>query len=93
MDRFLTSRQAAEMLQVEHWRVMRLFESGSLSEPQRIGRLRAIPRADLADIADALRDRGWLPSNKKSPGAVNTEANAKSATATPSKAMEPSHAP
>jgi predicted DNA-binding transcriptional regulator AlpA len=76
MNTHFTTRDVAEILGVDHWRVMRLYETGTLPNPPRIGRLRAIPRSELADIVEALRDRGWLAmQQKKSPGDTNAGAN------------------
>ncbi|MFZ1933400.1 MAG: hypothetical protein WAU84_06625, partial [Thermoguttaceae bacterium] len=38
-----------------------LFELGILSEPQRIGGRRLIPKSRIPEIVDALRKHGWLP--------------------------------
>ncbi len=59
MDTF-TTRQVAELLGVEPWRVRRLFETGSLPEPPRFAGRRVIPRPMIADVAMALRKRGWV---------------------------------
>ena len=61
MPRFYTTRELAELLGTETWRVRRLYESGTLPEPPRFARSRAIPREHIPAIVDALRDRGWLP--------------------------------
>lgn len=57
-----TTKQIAELLGTDTWRVRRLFECGRLSEPPRFAGKRAIPRALIPDIVDALRERGWLNS-------------------------------
>ena len=61
MATIFTTREVAELLGTETWRVRRLFEDGTLNEPPRFGRARAIPRALLPAILDELRKRGWLP--------------------------------
>ena len=62
MQSAFTTREIGELLGVTEWRVRRLFESGTLSEPPRFGGKRAIPRESIPAIVDALRGRGWLPS-------------------------------
>ncbi|TWT33901.1 hypothetical protein KOR34_37370 [Posidoniimonas corsicana] len=59
---FLTTKQVAELLGVEPWRVRRLYETAALPEPGRFGGKRALPRSAVADVAIALRRRGWLPA-------------------------------
>ena len=56
-----TTRQIADLFGTDEWRVRRLFEDGTLPEPDRFAGKRAIPREMLPAIVDALRDRGWLP--------------------------------
>jgi hypothetical protein len=62
MPRIFTTREIAELLSVDTWRVQRLFEDGTLQEPARFAGKRAIPREMLPEILDALRARGWLPT-------------------------------
>ena len=57
---FSTS-EIAHLLASEEWRVRRLFEDGTLPEPDRFAGKRAIPRELIPTIVDALRGRGWLP--------------------------------
>jgi hypothetical protein len=59
MPEIITTTEAAKLLGVEPWRVRRLFELRVLVEPPRLGGQRAIPRSMIADIAVALRERGW----------------------------------
>ena len=61
MADFLSTSEVASLLGTESWRVRRLFEDQTLSEPPRFARARAIPRERLVEIVDALRARGWLP--------------------------------
>lgn len=61
---FFTTRQLAELLGTDTWRVRRLFEDGTLPEPPRFGDRRAIPREMIPAICDALRSRGWLPATE-----------------------------
>ena len=56
-----STRDIADMLGTQTWRVRRLFEDGTLPEPGRLGGNRAIPSSMLPSIVDALRARGWLP--------------------------------
>ena len=60
MPDFFTTREVAELLGTWTWRIRRLFEDGTLPEPARFGGKRAIPKAALPAIVDALRARGWL---------------------------------
>ena len=61
MQELLTTRQIADLLGVELWRVQRCFELGILPEPPRFAGRRAIPSESIPQIVDALRARGWLP--------------------------------
>jgi hypothetical protein len=60
MPEFLSSSEVANIFGTDLWRVQRLFESGALPEPPRIAGRRAIPRAMLTAILDALRARDWV---------------------------------
>ena len=62
--RIYSTRELAEMLGTETWRVRRLFESGTLPEPSRFAGKRAIPREMIPAVVDALRERGWLPERE-----------------------------
>ncbi|MBX9789827.1 MAG: hypothetical protein K2Y37_12990 [Pirellulales bacterium] len=64
MSQRFTTREVAEILGVETWRVRRLFESGVLQEPTRFAGKRAIPAALIPRIVDALRSRGWLAESE-----------------------------
>jgi hypothetical protein len=55
-----STRQLAEILGTQTWRVRRVFEDGTLPEPDRFAGKRAIPGTMIPAIVDALRDRGWL---------------------------------
>lgn len=57
---YVTIGELGDLLQVQSWRIARLFELGVLSEPQRIGGRRLIPKSSIPTIVDALRDRGWI---------------------------------
>jgi len=56
-----STREIADLLGVDTWRVQRLFEDGTLEEPERFAGKRAIPQGFVPKIVDALRARGWLP--------------------------------
>lgn len=60
-ERF-TTKEVADLLGAQTWRVRRLFEAGVLPEPPRFAGKRAIPREMLPAIMDGLRARGWLPA-------------------------------
>jgi predicted site-specific integrase-resolvase len=64
MPTVLSTRDVADLLGVETWRVRRLFEDGTLPEPGRFVGKRAIPRELLPRIIDALRARGWFPAQE-----------------------------
>jgi hypothetical protein len=66
--RVYSTQQVAELYGVESWRVRRLFELGILNEPPRLAGHRIIAQALLAEIAIALRDRGWLPATDVTAG-------------------------
>ena len=56
----LTIGQVAARFGVLAWQVRRLFESGKLPEPPRMGVYRAISPDDLPVIKRALQDAGYL---------------------------------
>ncbi len=55
-----STRDVADTLGVEIWRVQRLYEQGEIPEPVRFAGRRVIPPAHVPLIVDALRRRGWL---------------------------------
>lgn len=61
MPHLLTTREVADLLGTDTWRVQRLFEEGSLPEPRRFAGRRVITPDLIPTIVDALRARGWLP--------------------------------
>jgi hypothetical protein len=63
-----STRQVAEVLGVETWRIQRLFEDGTLVEPERFAGKRAIPPTLIPRIVDALRQRHWLPEAAEAEG-------------------------
>jgi hypothetical protein len=60
MSNIFSTREVAELLGTDTWRVRRLFEDGNLPEPPRFCGKRAIPRETLPAILDQLRNRGWV---------------------------------
>ena len=58
-----TTREVAEILGTDEWRVRRLFEDGTLPEPPRFAGKRAISSDLIPAIVDGLRLRGWLPTS------------------------------
>ncbi len=62
MPDIYSTRELADLLDSDEWRVRRLFEDGQLAEPDRFCGKRAIPRARIPEVLDALRKRGWLPA-------------------------------
>lgn len=64
MTRIFSTRTVADFLGVETWRVRRLFEDGTLPEPDRFAGKRAISADLIPSIVDCLRRRGWLPSEE-----------------------------
>jgi len=64
MSNFFSTREVAEILGTDTWRVRRLFEDGTLPEPGRFAGKRAIPSQLLPVIIDAMRRRGWLKESE-----------------------------
>ncbi len=62
MSGSFSTGEMAELLGTDTWRVRRLFEDDTLLDPGRFAGRRAIPRAWIPRIVDALRARGWLPT-------------------------------
>ncbi len=62
MPDFFTTREMADLLGTQTWRIRRLFEDGTLPEPPRFVGKRAIPHQSTPSVVDALRKRGWLPA-------------------------------
>ncbi|HEY1601472.1 MAG TPA: hypothetical protein VGG64_17860 [Pirellulales bacterium] len=60
MQKLFSTADIASTLGIETWRVRRLFEDGTLPEPERFAGRRAIPGEMLPKVIDALRERGWL---------------------------------
>ena len=67
MPDIYSTREVADLLGVDVWKVQRLFESGDLDEPPRFAGKRCIRRNSIPTIAAALRERGWLPTCENSP--------------------------
>jgi hypothetical protein len=64
MENIYSTAQVAAILGCETWRVRRLFEDGTLPEPNRFAGKRAIQSSSVPMIVDALRARGWLPTEE-----------------------------
>jgi len=64
MPRLFTTRDVAEILGIETWRVRRIFEDGTVPEPGWFGGRRAIPGSLIPIIIDALRRRNWLQTEE-----------------------------
>ena len=60
-----TTRELAQILSTDEWRVRRIFESGTLPEPERFGGKRVISGRLIPAIIDELRERGWLPESEE----------------------------
>ena len=61
VDRQFSSRELAEILGTETWRIQRIFQDGTLPEPPRLAGRRCIQSSQIPAIVDALRARRWLP--------------------------------
>lgn len=61
MPSIYSTQQIADLLDVDVWRVQRIFEAGDVPEPDRFAGKRAIPSQLVPAIVDALRARNWLP--------------------------------
>ncbi len=55
-----TTGEVADFVGTDEWRIRRLFEDGTLPEPDRFGGKRAISPELIPSIVDRLRARGWL---------------------------------
>ena len=64
MPNHFSTRELADLLGSRTWRVRRLYEDGTLPEPDRFVGKRIIPRESIPEIVDALRSRGWLPESQ-----------------------------
>ena len=66
-----STAEIARIVGTDTWRVRRLFEDGTLPEPDRFAGKRAIPQSCVPAIIDELRARGWLPpSMEQEPAAL-----------------------
>jgi hypothetical protein len=61
MPPVLTIGAVARHFGCQSWQVRRLFESGKLPEPPRVGAYRVISPEDLPRVEAALRAVGYLP--------------------------------
>ena len=64
--RSFTTREVAEFIGSEEWRVRRLFETGAIPEPSRFAGKRVIPPQLIPRVVNELQRRGWLPENEGS---------------------------
>lgn len=60
MRTFFSTREIAEILGTDEWRVRRLYEAGVVAEPARFAGKRVIPGSDIPLIIDGMRRRGWM---------------------------------
>lgn len=60
MPNFYSTREVADFVGSDEWRVRRLFEDGTLPEPGRFAGKRVISPELIPAIVDALRLRGWI---------------------------------
>ena len=65
MSNNFSTRELADMLGTQTWRVRRLFEDGTLPEPARFAGRRVIPGTQIPQIVDELRRRGWIESQDR----------------------------
>jgi hypothetical protein len=56
----LTVGEVADHFGCLAWQVRRLYESGRLPEPERVGSYRVIPVAELPAVEQALCDAGYI---------------------------------
>jgi len=64
MSKQFSTRDVAEMLRVPNWRIRRLYEDGTLPEPERLAGRRVIRGDQLPAVCEALWRRGWLPERE-----------------------------
>lgn len=64
MPNFFSTREIADLLGTDTWRIQRVFEDGNVVEPSRFAGKRAIPGTLIPAIIDALRARNWLPNQE-----------------------------
>lgn len=56
----LTTGDVGRHFGVPQWVIKRLYESGRLPEPERFGRNRVVPAADLPAVSAALVAAGYI---------------------------------
>jgi hypothetical protein len=59
----LSTGEAARLLDLAGWQIVRLFRRGLVGEPARVGRYRVIRRADLPKLRAAAIAAGYLPTD------------------------------
>ena len=62
-----STRDLADVLGTQTWRVRRLFEDGTFPDPGRFAGKRMIPGRLIPEIVDELRRRKWLPDQEVEP--------------------------
>jgi hypothetical protein len=65
-----STRGVGDFLGTDEWRIRRLFEDGTLPEPDRFAGRRIITSDMIPAIVDALRARGWLPAAAEQVGST-----------------------
>jgi hypothetical protein len=64
MAEIFSTREIADLLGVQTWRIQRLFSDRTLPDCGRFAGKRTVPGTMLPQIVDALRARGWLPESE-----------------------------
>ena len=64
--------QAARRFGQPRWRVQRLLDDGEVPEGPRIGNCRTIREQDMPLLEQALRRRGWLPTEPPAADAASS---------------------
>lgn len=85
-----TTREIADLIGSDAWRVRRVFESGDLPEPDRLAGKRIIPGTLIPAICEALHARGWLRDGEELPVAPAID-RAVSSRAVPATLSGPAH--
>jgi hypothetical protein len=81
MQPIFSTRKTAEVIGLtakDEWRIRRLFEDGTLTEPPRFGGKRVISGELIPQIIDAMRARGWLPAQSATSAAKTDKSQSES---------------
>lgn len=70
--KLMSTTDVADMLGVERWRVIRVFEDGLVPEPPQFARRRVVTPDLVPLIVAALQSKGWLPEASKEPLEVSS---------------------